>query len=944
MAAIRRSLDVIKQYSVFEKNQVLTHEQLNSIADYQDDQSRLTRLNLLGVGIVCGLQVARQGDSVTVSPGVGLTTDGDLLQLDRTVYDRFRAYDATRPAYAPLYRDGIVPGSMLPVYELVATTEGGDQRTGPLADFTARTGADFDDMVAVLFMESYITDRDLCTGTDCDNLGQDCVHTIRLLLLAKSLAAPLLTKITTPHAAFGQLAEVVAARPLFSASTGTPHLLAQAYRTACAMIHDKLTPELTKLHRTCAPFIGDLFPTGDPAVAWIGRLTKWQAHFATADFGIQYYYDFLKDLVETWNALRDHLALERTWCCPDRLAFPKHLLLGSLTAGADPGDYRTGFYPSPLASRTMEHLDQARFLAGKIDTLIRTFDLPAPQGASVRITPSYYEEQPLEQRAIPYYYQVNTTDPIQEYWNYRLRQLGMATVNYSYNAGLYGATGAAGDPLAAQIGRFSFFRIEGHLGQPVAAMVQVLEQQIKAYNLPIAVRPVMLGADRTKVVKRPGIRYTDLHRFHYLLRQDASHQLTEVARFSQNFKQKVNKAVKDKVIVDTPDDAGVTYQSYARDQNAAVTRGAAKVRAVLNRNYSEYAADTTWKQNVVPTVQAAGLFKSRLGEVVKTEFSTPFDSLLGHDRLQWLDWFDDIIKAKDAQEDEKLLFAAFLAHHPGIEHAAGVRRGGTFILVHDEHQTVVADFMLPYYCCDLIEAEPQQPPMKKPGLRPDWVVGKSITLLPSRHEFFKGKLDAFKTNQLEGILKNTLDSFKNEHVDTLKERIEGGFNAKVEVLQKEYLATMKDSVNLLGNALITRKEQAVNIDKERIPFADQALAEKVSDAKEKEVAARYLRAKAAQSDLSEAERAAYRQQAKAAESDLAMAITNATQYIADSKTEVSAGSDGMTALLTLNNGMQTISDEQAVATLHNRFNAIKQGTTNAGLVMMLDSMNAQRLK
>jgi len=52
----------------------------------------------------------------------------------------------------------------------------------------------------------------------------------------------------------------------------------------------------------------------------------------------------------------------------------------------------------------------------------------------------------------------------------------------------------------------------------------------------------------------------------------------------------------------------------------------------------------------------------------------------------------------------------------------------------------------------------------------------------------------------------------------------------------------------------------------------------------------------------------------------------------------------MTALLNLNNGMQTISDEQAVATLTNRFNAIKQGTTNAGLVMMLDSMNAQRMK
>lgn len=89
-----------------------------------------------------------------------------------------------------------------------------------------------------------------------------------------------------------------------------------------------------------------------------------------------------------------------------------------------------------------------------------------------------------------------------------------------------------------------------------------------------------------------------------------------MVRFSQNFKQKVDKAVHDKVIADQADDTGVTFTSYAKDQNTAVARNASKVRAVLNRPYSQYKADTTWKASVAPTLQAAGLFKSRLSEVV----------------------------------------------------------------------------------------------------------------------------------------------------------------------------------------------------------------------------------------------------------------------------------------------------------------------------------------
>ncbi|WP_449435550.1 hypothetical protein [Pedobacter steynii] len=43
----------------------------------------------------------------------------------------------------------------------------------------------------------------------------------------------------------------------------------------------------------------------------------------------------------------------------------------------------------------------------------------------------------------------------------------------------------------------------------------------------------------------------------------------------------------------------------------------------------------------------------------------------------------------------------FMKENPGLEHAGGVLRGGTFVIVYTaDDKTVVADFMLPYASID----------------------------------------------------------------------------------------------------------------------------------------------------------------------------------------------------------------------------------------------------
>jgi PKD repeat protein len=59
----------------------------------------------------------------------------------------------------------------------------------------------------------------------------------------------------------------------------------------------------------------------------------------------------------------------------------------------------------------------------------------------------------------------------------------------------------------------------------------------------------------------------------------------------------------------------------------------------------------------------------------------------------------EVYTARQAKLDNLIRFAAFIREHPGIEHQAGVPKGGTLIIVYDSKDTVVADFYLPYICC-----------------------------------------------------------------------------------------------------------------------------------------------------------------------------------------------------------------------------------------------------
>lgn len=739
LTPVRRSLQEIADgYSVFEQDQVLTARQLNSLAEYADDQTRLTRVRLLGIGVVCGLRVSLAGGQVRVSRGVGVTSDGDILSLDAdTTFDRWRPYDDARPAYPPLYPNGDFKQPMIPAFELIPAGPQvpGAQGLGTLP--SAPGGRPLDAMSAVFLMESYVRDEDLCSGTDCDNLGCDALHTPRLLLVASDQAAPFWNAVATPAGAFSRLPVVVAERPVVPAGLTSTSALANLYRAACGTTHNRLVGALGEIYPAAGPFLRDHF-AADPAPGWVARLVALQTQFAGTSAGIQYYYDFLRDVADTYNEFRDHLFGDETLCAPDVASFPKHLLLGPLVPGAAATDRRTGFYPSPLTGKSAGEMAHAGFLLRKLDALLARFQLPSGTAIVTRVTPSMGEDRPLEERAIPFYYQAGGNDPIHRRWSYALTRRGMDTYNYGFHAASYGAQGGAANPLRSQMGRFPVFRVEGHVGRPLSVVQGEIETLIRQNNLPFALRAVLLGADRGKITYRPPRRFTDLHHVHGLVRKDLALRLEEVERFSGNL-SKLTRTGVTAGLAGAEDPDRMSVATGTSTFGGSVKDSAGSARQSLEVKYDEYMQDpVSWQKDMQSTLEGAAVMRSQIGHLARTEFVSPYDTLIGGTTAYWLPWLDWTLRNREEEADNRLLFRSFADEHPQLEHTGTVPRGGTLVLAYNQDNVVVADFALPYYVHEAPEEEEPEPPApRKPGFRPEVLIDLPVSIIPSRPVIFE---------------------------------------------------------------------------------------------------------------------------------------------------------------------------------------------------------------
>lgn len=503
--------EITTQYHMFVDNQVLTKDQLNGFINYFEDQDRLSRILLTGVGIVCGfnLKFNATDKSVIISQGVGITTDGDLISLQQNIplsrnksitlsevkFTHARKFEDKFADYQYLKRTQVSGSSVKQVpfdmWELLASSE---ENAVP-----ANAVGNIDKKVVVLYLESYPKPADVCTVIDCDSQGIEQVARLRVLLLSKDDAALMAQNdaIFSKHnvvASYNSLPALSVPRVILTPlNTSDYESLKRAYHTA--ITSDNL---LVRLETGVRAILSDFEPllnlklhrsTLTILLSQLNRILNFGAFSVPSDF--QYRYDFLKDLVDTYHEIRSLLLSLTTECFPDIGAFPKHLLLGSIDAiDSDILSYRHKFYKSPALSCGGEKIEQCRNLISRMMLMINTYGANPGQ---VRITPSI-KLADLSQRAIPFYFKVDQT--LLKNWDFSKTQKFAAGTNLSYHRTNLSALSHIQEPLSFNTDRFDFYRIEGHQGKNWKTALDEIVGLKQKFGLAFDVKAVSVNINR----------------------------------------------------------------------------------------------------------------------------------------------------------------------------------------------------------------------------------------------------------------------------------------------------------------------------------------------------------------------------------------------------------------------------------------------------------------
>jgi hypothetical protein len=515
-------------YAVFEANQVLTSDHLNDDFNYLDEQERLTRANLSGIGIVCGLEVSVTGDAshmtVIISKGCGVTSEGYLIVLDDGGFTADRCKEYTAPAdvpYPPFLRSsGQESTNQYPLYELL------DGSRDEYANGLIITQELINNPVVLLFVELDKGNLKNCSPGSCDDKGLEVNVTVRKLLIAAEDLMAINNAIAAQLASdgskgdfFPNLDQRLKLVDLSMPRLDTPGPTMKDAQTIFMAYKKVLTPAffkkievaLEKAWSAFQPILSDIAPA-DPFANLLAKMAERYIKL-TLDRKVvfsQYYYDFLDDIILAYDEFRWKAVDLMAMCAPPAGLHPRHLMLGELvpSQGTIRSRFRHYFRPSPATTGHSHLKKEVLSLFARLMLMVRCFDeLIAPSAnmtvtQNVRVTPSRIGKETLSERAIPYYYAVTKgTLALYERWNYYKTRIGRATQNLSYNAPAYGQDDFVLNPLNYDLEPFNFFRIEGHIGLSWRQVLEDLQKKIQRFRLPFDV--VVLNAANLTVQSNP---------------------------------------------------------------------------------------------------------------------------------------------------------------------------------------------------------------------------------------------------------------------------------------------------------------------------------------------------------------------------------------------------------------------------------------------------------
>ncbi|MFL5764162.1 MAG: hypothetical protein ACJ77K_09490 [Bacteroidia bacterium] len=531
----------LDSYPIFENNQVLTSSQLNQLVEYLDEQNRLTRVQLIGDGIACGYELSFQHDAppyeLTIFQGLGITSAGYIIKEGDCVIHNYRPYNLPKGCRYVPFEDPDTTVQDVKLWELL-TDDAPTLPTDVISPLHLPSGFTTDKVV-LLFLEIIDVDLKSCLGKACDENGMQREFHLRKLLIGKKDLDKVIRRTCSQTGLYPSkydLPEVFMKRALFTNDAPTPNTtnyfsFSQTYinslkstaRPAIGVtIYDQIFRALNQCYVDFSPILteyGGVNPFSTyPLPLWTNYINGSSA--GPKYFGMQYFYDFLKDLILAYNEFRDIAFELMSECCIDMDCFPQHLMLGELvnrSASCKPSKYRHYFLASPIINNQKEKVDRAKFLFKRMVLMVQKFDLPTINNPNtviitpnkvavpIYITPSEEKRDPLSRRSMPYYFRVHETSTglgtLEQSWSYdyKLKCLfskGVAPLGYGNQAVNQTADqGPVNTPLFYDTDKYPFYRIEGHFRAHKLAAQQVIEQIKTDFDLPFNVISLRLNGD-----------------------------------------------------------------------------------------------------------------------------------------------------------------------------------------------------------------------------------------------------------------------------------------------------------------------------------------------------------------------------------------------------------------------------------------------------------------
>ncbi|MCH7413874.1 hypothetical protein MM213_10285 [Belliella sp. R4-6] len=455
--------NITSDYKSFADNQLLTAAQLNLLVQYLDNQDRLSRLALTGAGIVCGMEVSLSDDVLTISQGTALTTDGDLIKLRNKNSNSKKSPIAIQGidfvAYLPFSNHKVQyepflesKESYIPILELLTEEEA---KSFP----SSKNISDIkiNDYVVVLYLENYTKPYDVCNESDCDSQGIPEISRLRYFLIDKENVGKVVLKNDTIFNQFGKIKDLTGKNVKIERVIAST--LIQKESIYLEKYNDVAKEATIRFNQACK----DLFEILGKSFGFELPLSlKARNIFVPKPFpNAQYNYDFLLDLMATYDEIKDLTLKIDSICNHEINSFPKHILLGTI----EDDSIRHGFYKSSALANDQNVKGKINMLLNRLDAMVTNFN--GGRNIEIQIRPSKLCAN-LSEKAIPRYYLENS--PLRKNWKFGSTERDQQEINSEKDLGF---------DLSCK----DFFRIEGAFDLNWATALDAILKKKVEYGL-----------------------------------------------------------------------------------------------------------------------------------------------------------------------------------------------------------------------------------------------------------------------------------------------------------------------------------------------------------------------------------------------------------------------------------------------------------------------------